>query len=581
MWIYRGYDLVYKLCTCDCGHGHIKKDLEEEKSVQASKSTEEKKKKEKVNLKPKLNLPMDKVSEQRHFGSWKERKVGQLTPSQQREEREQDQDEAVSSLAARPSTGLSLSSYLPPEQEQPSVETVTDLGSWALATPYRKEEGDWLASASGRLATLLTPRNGSQSSSSMGFRKEEGERWESGGSQANTGGQSYQQADLFSAGSASLGGASQSSSLGAWAQGAPGEDLYQSEDEEVDCDSREPGEEETFPLMGSSKSEQELLWRVAKLEKELRGEQAAKKEAAEALEQLRCARVAQEKERIREMTGWKKETGNLVAKLARLEEDHKEKVAYIMQVAEAAHLKEEAMMVEVARLQKEVGAEREVKELAGQKVLILRQEKLRLEDRAKDERDRFQAIMQQNLMNKEVVNQEVDFKGLVTAFDDEMCKVGKMIVKNRNEMIAKIMVLEGKVAGVSKKVMNLKSEAKFLPRKVAVEEDSNNNFEATVKELDGNGEEDSSIKIYSLNQKLSELEKVFENMTALQKQLVEEVAVGRQAGEQNREETRELRDCVARMEGRVGKMLEDQNTPANHTHEDPGNCSGMLWLLDC
>ena len=579
MWIYRGYDLVYKLCTCDCGHGHIKKDLEEEKFVLASKSSEEKKKKEKVNLKPKLNLPMDKVSEQRHFGSWKERKVGQLTPSQQREEREQDQDEAVSSPAARPSSGLSLSSYLPPEQEQPSVETVTDLGTWALATPFRKEEGDWLASASGRLATLLTPRNGSQSSSlGTGFRKEEGERWESAPSQ------SYQQADLFSAGSASLGGASQSSSLGAWAQGAPGEDLYQSE-EEGDCDSKEPGEEETFPLMGSSKSEQELLWRVAKLEKELRGEQTAKREAGEALEQLRCARVAQEKDKIREMAGWKKETGNLVAKLERLEEDHKQKVAYIMQVAEAAHIKEEAMIVEVARLQKEVGAEREVKELAGQKVLVLRQEKLRLEDRAKDERDRFQAILQQNMMNKEVVNQEVDFKGLVTAFDDEMCKVGKMIVKNRNEMIAKIMVLEGKVSGVSKKVINLMSEANFLPQKVAVKEDSNNNFdsEAPFKELDGNSEEGSSIKIDSLNQKLSELEKVCENMTALQKQLVEEMAVGRQVGELNREETRELRDSVARLEGQVGNMVEmseDPNTPANQTHEDPGNCSGMLWILD-
>ena len=260
-------------------------------------------------------------------------------------------------------------------------------------------------------------------------------------------------------------------------------------------------------------------------------------------------------------------------------------MAYILQVAEAAQIKEEAMMVEVAKLQKEVGTEKQVKELAGQKVLLLRQEKLRLEDRAKVERDRFQAILQQHMVNKEVVNQEFGFKGLVTAFDHEMCKVGRMIVKNRNEMVAKIMVLEGKLSSGSNQIVDLKSGTSFLPKKVAVTEDTNNNFEseATVNALNASLKVGCSTKIDSLNEKLCDLEKVCENMTALQKQLVEEMAVGRQVGELNREETRELRNSVARLEGQVGNMVEmseDPNTPANQTHEDPGNCSGMLWILD-
>merc|ERR1719209_335010 len=40
VWNQRGYDLAFKFCSCDCGHGHLKKQLEEAKESKEDKKKE-------------------------------------------------------------------------------------------------------------------------------------------------------------------------------------------------------------------------------------------------------------------------------------------------------------------------------------------------------------------------------------------------------------------------------------------------------------------------------------------------------------------------------------------------------------
>ena len=68
MWNYRGYDLIYKLCGCPCGHGHVRKLLEAEQPEEAARlpePKEERKKKKSANLKPKLNTAAEGVDKTR------------------------------------------------------------------------------------------------------------------------------------------------------------------------------------------------------------------------------------------------------------------------------------------------------------------------------------------------------------------------------------------------------------------------------------------------------------------------------------------------------------------------------------
>lgn len=64
LWTKKGYDLVYKVCGCRCGRGHIKKDLDWAPPITASlfggrlddEASKKKKKKNKNNQKPSLSL---------------------------------------------------------------------------------------------------------------------------------------------------------------------------------------------------------------------------------------------------------------------------------------------------------------------------------------------------------------------------------------------------------------------------------------------------------------------------------------------------------------------------------------------
>ena len=89
IWTNKGYDLVFKFCACDCGHGSIRKDPDyvppKPEPVAAAGDAvdnvegavggapapavdKKKKKKEKTNLKPKLNFNPQNVTGS-YFGS--------------------------------------------------------------------------------------------------------------------------------------------------------------------------------------------------------------------------------------------------------------------------------------------------------------------------------------------------------------------------------------------------------------------------------------------------------------------------------------------------------------------------------
>jgi len=90
VWANKGYDLVFKTCACDCGHGSLRKDLDYVPApapveggagggggagpVQAQQDVpdKKKKKKEKTSLKPKLNFSVLNVSGS-YFGSIKQK----------------------------------------------------------------------------------------------------------------------------------------------------------------------------------------------------------------------------------------------------------------------------------------------------------------------------------------------------------------------------------------------------------------------------------------------------------------------------------------------------------------------------
>ena len=90
MWANKGYDLVFKTCACDCGHGSFRKDLDfvpaagaEGGAVagaaaaaqpQGEVPDKKKKKKEKTSMKPKLNFSVLNVSGS-YFGSIKQKEV--------------------------------------------------------------------------------------------------------------------------------------------------------------------------------------------------------------------------------------------------------------------------------------------------------------------------------------------------------------------------------------------------------------------------------------------------------------------------------------------------------------------------
>ena len=87
VWANKGYDLVFKTCVCDCGHGSLRKDVDwvppkPEAEAQAP-PPEKKKKKEKAEgkLKPKLNFAVQTVQGSYYGSANREEEDGEDKPA--------------------------------------------------------------------------------------------------------------------------------------------------------------------------------------------------------------------------------------------------------------------------------------------------------------------------------------------------------------------------------------------------------------------------------------------------------------------------------------------------------------------
>ena len=117
MWSTKGYDLIFKVCNCDCGHGYLKKDLNyvaepannnnEGGAVGGGGGGDKKKKKEKVNLKPKLNFNPHSVTGS-YFGSKRQKEEEEEFHyrKQQRQNLERNRSVSVSSDKSEHSSSI-------------------------------------------------------------------------------------------------------------------------------------------------------------------------------------------------------------------------------------------------------------------------------------------------------------------------------------------------------------------------------------------------------------------------------------------------------------------------------------------
>ena len=136
VWANKGYDLVFKTCVCDCGHGSLRKDVDwvppkAEAEAQAP-PPEKKKKKEKAEgkLKPKLNFAVQTVQGS-YYGSNVNReeeegedKPAPSLPSMRAFVRETSIDNLASSTPTTPAVIPGLASFLPPSSKSKAESKV-------------------------------------------------------------------------------------------------------------------------------------------------------------------------------------------------------------------------------------------------------------------------------------------------------------------------------------------------------------------------------------------------------------------------------------------------------------------------
>ena len=172
LWTNKGYDLVFKMCSCDCGHGSIRKDPDFVAAQQPAPAPEpggggegvghgqvpdgavggapaqpqpqqtdkKKKKKEKTNLKPKLNFNPQNVSGS-YFGSNRQKEDDELEAGVRQARRRQsssDQSDssAIPGLATQTPPPLAPATVPPPPAPVSSArrrsvsEAAEEAGGW-------------------------------------------------------------------------------------------------------------------------------------------------------------------------------------------------------------------------------------------------------------------------------------------------------------------------------------------------------------------------------------------------------------------------------------------------------------------
>ena len=194
VWANKGYDLVFKTCVCDCGHGSLRKDVDwvapkPEAEAQAA-PPEKKKKKEKAEgkLKPKLNFTVQTVQGS-YYGSNTNRdeeegedKPAPSLPSMRAFVRETSIDNLVPSTpkSATPTTIPGLSSLLPATSKpkpEPKVERSTSQATLPTSS-FENDPDGWTVVSKSKERSESGSRRNSVHQIKQGGKK----KWPSGDS---------------------------------------------------------------------------------------------------------------------------------------------------------------------------------------------------------------------------------------------------------------------------------------------------------------------------------------------------------------------------------------------------------------
>ena len=170
----------------------------------------------------------------------------------------------------------------------------------------------------------------------------------------------------------------------------------------------------------------------------------------------------------------------LERQVTRLEQELKSEKTARRDEVEAAHSKEEILLVQLTKMEKEVSAERESMNQLVQNITQLRKEKVVVEERARQERGRFGDIMQTLTIDK--IDQSENIRKVVVMCENELLKTGKFFDEERIRVIEKMTALEEKMLCLTEKV-SLMNESRGFSENVSEEttkanqiKDSNYNY---------------------------------------------------------------------------------------------------------
>ena len=536
VWNQRGYDLAFKFCSCDCGHGHLKKQLEE-----AKESKEEKKrKKEKSSQLPKLNVgDKGKVSDVKDFSDkfGRDKRIGEVSQDWK------SKDELV-----------------PPKQ---STEVELPISPWSKGTNCgEKAEG----SAASTLASFFPSLAATSSKPALPLPPTESpwpqcEMWPSQvyGKEQWSPSEYVAPVDILSL----YCGRKESQ-----ADNEPEEDcdVYESEDENSSLDEFSSAHGECFGqetgqgltgigenlqmdlVMGAMASKTALQnlaqakgveksspeVEVIQLRQQLLAETVARKDAMKTISHLKGAMDMEEGEKAKEAAEWARRNNGLVEKLHTMEVKHAAEVNLLKRHLRQSQSFGVEKMGTISQLEEQLSAARKawaegLRRVAGSEELRkLQRTELELSDEEKSRKE-----------------EENEVKLLMEVFNKEMLKVGKSFAESRRNIVKKVAALEERLRLVSEGVENVKFKGS-----ISCEENSW-----------GDQEKDGNVKvgqmITNVEEEFMKAHELGASIASRQRLLEDDFEAGRRRQMELTKETEDAMEIVNRLKG-VLKTLEDR-----------------------
>ena len=539
VWNQRGYDLAFTFCSCDCGHGHLKKNEVEE----TKESKEEKKrKKEKTSQLPKLNVgDKGKVSDVKDFSEkfGRDKRIG---------------DGAIPSKQPTEAVAIPISPWLE-SKETNCQEKMAPLME-GLAAPTLASFFPTQATSPKHTVSLHPTWRQYEMRPSQVYRKEQ---W----SPTDYSVASMDSSSLYSGQKESV------------ADGEPQEDweVFESEDENSSLDEfssahgeclvQETGQDSFWGLAGIGESLQKDLVvgamtskaalqnlaqaksqgnevpvsstganvEVIQLRQQLLAETIARKDALKTISHLKGAMDMEEGEKAKEAAEWARRNNGLVEKLHTMEVKHAAEITLLKQELRQSQSFGVVKMGTISQLEEQLRAAREAHELSSRA-----EEQLKKMQRAELE------LFDKERLRK--AEEEKEVKLLLEVFNKEMLKVGKSFAESRRIIMKKVSALEERLREVSKGVENVK-------------------FKGSTNSEDKRGDHEKignvrvGQMITSVEEEFMKAQELGTSIASRQKLLEKDFEAGRRRQQELTKETEGAMEIINRLK-HVLKTLEDR-----------------------